>query len=548
MVVQRTFYPQPAPNHQPKYYAQQPNQQHLASGQSQHPQQQYIITPVPSTNQAHPVQQHFTISSTPASFIQQQPQQDNQKFTISSTPAPFVQQQPQQQQKFVISSTPAPFVQQQPQQQQQVVISSTPAPFIQQQPQQHQQQQFVISSTPAPFAQQQPQQQQQQQFVISSTPAPFYQQQPQQQFSQQQPQQQQFVSSSTPAPFYQHQPQQQLVQQQPQQQFIISSTPASFIHQQPQQQYGFGTNTGFINQQQPQHFTIGSYPSPIQQQPSYNGDQSQQNFISSTPTPAYSTTSDSFSNNDETDGDEDTVVINARIGNQPFTNIQNDSTVNEQKTPSAEYNQKSEKLRNASRNENNYYEDQEDFSIDNAQQQNDDIENQFMSARLQSADEPERGDQGYNPNHQQQQNYEQQKPPQVQINSNDASKNQQTLIQLLTEQNNGVTEVDGNNNYGGSGVVRARVISATPAPHDAEPTDERTNTRRVVVSRPVETVQEVSVVEPVSKFGKLTVQQQRPAYRTPQVGLRRTQSNINVPLYVQPINQQQYGYTYGARV
>lgn len=45
---------------------------------------------------------------------------------------------------------------------------------------------------------------------------------------------------------------------------------------------------------------------------------------------------------------------------------------------------------------------------------------------------------------------------------------------------------------GDAGQVRARVLSATPAPEDAEPANERVQTRRVVVSRPIETVQEVS--------------------------------------------------------
>lgn len=45
---------------------------------------------------------------------------------------------------------------------------------------------------------------------------------------------------------------------------------------------------------------------------------------------------------------------------------------------------------------------------------------------------------------------------------------------------------------GDAGQVRARVLSATPAPDHAEPTDERVQTRRVVVSRPIETLQEVS--------------------------------------------------------
>ena len=58
-----------------------------------------------------------------------------------------------------------------------------------------------------------------------------------------------------------------------------------------------------------------------------------------------------------------------------------------------------------------------------------------------------------------------------------------------------------------AGGVRGRVVSATPAPAFAAPTNERVNTRRVVVSRPVETLQEVEVAEPVTKYERVQTAQ-----------------------------------------
>lgn len=54
--------------------------------------------------------------------------------------------------------------------------------------------------------------------------------------------------------------------------------------------------------------------------------------------------------------------------------------------------------------------------------------------------------------------------------------------------------------------MRARVLSATPAPEYSEPAGERVSTRRVVVSKPVETLQEIDVVEPATKFERISVQ------------------------------------------
>lgn len=57
-----------------------------------------------------------------------------------------------------------------------------------------------------------------------------------------------------------------------------------------------------------------------------------------------------------------------------------------------------------------------------------------------------------------------------------------------------------------AGQIRARVISATPAPESAEPTGEHVSTRRVVVSRPIETFEEVDVSEPGTKLERISVQ------------------------------------------
>ena len=88
--------------------------------------------------------------------------------------------------------------------------------------------------------------------------------------------------------------------------------------------------------------------------------------------------------------------------------------------------------------------------------------------------------------------------------------NQQRLIQLLTARG-GVAEVDFGHAgpspppVGDAGPVRARVLSATPAPPHSPPAGERVSTRRVVVSRPIETVQDIDVVEPVTKLERIAV-------------------------------------------
>ena len=59
---------------------------------------------------------------------------------------------------------------------------------------------------------------------------------------------------------------------------------------------------------------------------------------------------------------------------------------------------------------------------------------------------------------------------------------------------------------GDVGNVRARVLSVTPTPEYAETTGERVSTRRVVVSKPAETLQEIDVLEPATKFERISVQ------------------------------------------
>ncbi|XP_011300111.1 uncharacterized protein [Fopius arisanus] len=99
--------------------------------------------------------------------------------------------------------------------------------------------------------------------------------------------------------------------------------------------------------------------------------------------------------------------------------------------------------------------------------------------------------------------------PSVRGSPEENKSNQQKLIDLLTARG-GVADIgfgrDGvSSSVGDAGHVRARVISATPAPDYAEPTGERVSTRRVVVSRPIETLQEVDVLEPATKYERISV-------------------------------------------
>ncbi|XP_043497223.1 uncharacterized protein LOC122520955 [Polistes fuscatus] len=104
--------------------------------------------------------------------------------------------------------------------------------------------------------------------------------------------------------------------------------------------------------------------------------------------------------------------------------------------------------------------------------------------------------------------------PSQRLNAEENKSNQNRLIELLTARGS-VSEVGFGARAGvdlsrqniEAGHVRARVLSATPAPDDAEPTDQRVSTRRVVVSRPIETLQEVDVVEPATKLERVSIRQ-----------------------------------------
>ncbi|XP_046751592.1 uncharacterized protein LOC124414635 [Diprion similis] len=101
--------------------------------------------------------------------------------------------------------------------------------------------------------------------------------------------------------------------------------------------------------------------------------------------------------------------------------------------------------------------------------------------------------------------------PSVKSSPAEAHANQHKLIELLTARG-GVAEVgfgrEGPASYvGDAGHVHARVLSATPSPDYAHPTGERVSTRRVVVSRPIETLQEFDVVEPATKIERVSYQQ-----------------------------------------
>ncbi|RZF49290.1 hypothetical protein LSTR_LSTR011814 [Laodelphax striatellus] len=108
--------------------------------------------------------------------------------------------------------------------------------------------------------------------------------------------------------------------------------------------------------------------------------------------------------------------------------------------------------------------------------------------------------------------------------------NQQRLIELLTGRNN-IAEVRSGvsvESLGEAGQVRTRVLSVTPAPPSANG-DERVSTRRVVVSRPIQTLQEVDVVQPFTKLQRVAVQQ--PALiKTARVGLARVNTLAPVPV------------------
>lgn len=102
--------------------------------------------------------------------------------------------------------------------------------------------------------------------------------------------------------------------------------------------------------------------------------------------------------------------------------------------------------------------------------------------------------------------------PSQKLSAENSKINQNRLIELLTARG-GVAELGFNRDdttgtlIGDAGHVRARVLSATPTPEHAEPTGERVSTRRIVISKPIETFQEYDIVEPATKIERVSVQQ-----------------------------------------
>ncbi|XP_021709049.1 flocculation protein FLO11-like [Aedes aegypti] len=85
------------------------------------------------------------------------------------------------------------------------------------------------------------------------------------------------------------------------------------------------------------------------------------------------------------------------------------------------------------------------------------------------------------------------------LSADQARSNQDQFIRLLSERDS-ISEVAyGPNTDTSSSLintyVRSRVLSATPAPHDAKGSSRTVNIRRIIVSRPIETEQEVEVRE-----------------------------------------------------
>ncbi|XP_037904335.1 uncharacterized protein LOC119647471 isoform X2 [Hermetia illucens] len=66
----------------------------------------------------------------------------------------------------------------------------------------------------------------------------------------------------------------------------------------------------------------------------------------------------------------------------------------------------------------------------------------------------------------------------------------------------------------GNGYIRGRVIAATPAPPNA-PTSETIHTRRIIVSHPFETIQEVEIKEPISKIEEVHFNEPTVLHRVP---------------------------------
>ncbi|XP_046671496.1 altered inheritance of mitochondria protein 3 [Homalodisca vitripennis] len=94
------------------------------------------------------------------------------------------------------------------------------------------------------------------------------------------------------------------------------------------------------------------------------------------------------------------------------------------------------------------------------------------------------------------------------LSPEESQDNQQKLIELLTGRGE-ISEVSLGrsgvklSSVGDSGVVRGRVLSVTPSPRTAG--DERVSTRRVVVSRPIQTLEEVDIHQPFTKLERVAV-------------------------------------------
>ncbi|XP_011870526.1 PREDICTED: uncharacterized protein LOC105563502 isoform X4 [Vollenhovia emeryi] len=101
--------------------------------------------------------------------------------------------------------------------------------------------------------------------------------------------------------------------------------------------------------------------------------------------------------------------------------------------------------------------------------------------------------------------------PSQKISAENSKINQNRLIEFLTARG-GVAELGFSRDdttgtlIEDAGHVRARILSATPVSKEAEPTGERVSTRRVVVSRPIETFQEYDILEPATKIETVSVQ------------------------------------------
>lgn len=117
------------------------------------------------------------------------------------------------------------------------------------------------------------------------------------------------------------------------------------------------------------------------------------------------------------------------------------------------------------------------------------------------------------------------------LSHEEAQDNQQKLLKLLTARG-GVAEIGFERpghaeHVGDAGISRARVLSATPSPLHP-PVEEKVKTRRIVVSRPVQTLQEIDVVEPATKIERVAINQHT-VIKTAKVGVERV--HTSVPVY-----------------